>query len=105
MDKQVELLRQQVRAAEFLLHNLKAQLKDAEERAAGQQQPGGEEDPSPGNLPVANLPVANAGGNVEDGQSLNDIIQFEFQPGKKTKGRRHAFRVPSYHQLVFLRAY
>ena len=33
MDEQIKLLKQQVAAAEFLLRNLKAQLRDAEERA------------------------------------------------------------------------
>jgi hypothetical protein len=61
MDDQVKSLRQQVAAAEFLLHSLQAQLKEAEAKAVGQSS---EASGSARRLSVANTtPVTGAGGN------------------------------------------
>ena len=61
--KEVTLLRQQVNAADFLLRSLKTQLKEAEQRAASQQQNStGNIQEGPGRRALHDAPQ---GGNVE----------------------------------------
>ena len=55
MDDQVKLLKQQVAAAEFLLRNLRTQLREAEERAASRRSEGD----------AGNVQDETTGGNVE----------------------------------------
>ena len=63
MDDQIKLLRQQVAAAEFLLRNLRAQLREAEERAASRQN--GVEN-SIEEVGPSNVRTADRGGNIEE---------------------------------------
>jgi hypothetical protein len=86
MDEQIKSLRQQVAAAEFLLHSLQTQLKEAEERVAAnaqQQQRANNVGSAPRHSGANNIPASRRGGN-EGESALDPGLTLYEQPVSRT---------------------
>lgn len=91
MDEKLKLLRQQVAAAEFLLRNLKSQLRDAEEQAALQHAGDNRLHPRPD--PSASTRPALPSGNLVDGHGLINsrrAADEEARPHSEATSNPHA---------------